>query len=214
MSKTFHVDPDNPSAEVVNLAGMRLRDGGVVIIPTETVYGLVALSSGPKCYGSTELAEIKKRPVGVPIQLLVENEDALDTHGVDVPEYAHKLAKAFWPGPLTLVVKANDSVAPEFQNAADGSVGLRCPASELVREIIIAAGGPLLATSANIHGKPAPNSHDEIDPLIAESADLIIDGGSTEHGMHSTVVNCMGEEPVIQREGALSEEQIRAALAE
>ena len=214
MSKTFHVDPDNPSAEVVNLAGMRLRDGGVVIIPTETVYGLVALSSGPKCYGSTELAEIKKRPAGVPIQLLVENDDALDTYGIDVPEYAHKLAAAFWPGPLTLVVKANDNVAPEFQNAADGSIGLRCPASELVREIIIAAGGPLLATSANIHGMPAPNSHDEIDPLIAESADLIIDGGSTEHGMHSTVVNCMAAEPVIQREGALTEEQILAALAE
>ena len=214
MSKVFHVEPSSPSAEVVNLAASRLRDGGVVIFPTETVYGLGAVSTGPKCYGSTELAEIKKRPAGVPIQLLVESENALDEYGMDVPAYAHKLAAKYWPGPLTLVVNAAPTVAPEFRNSADNSIGLRCPASELVRELIIAAGGPILATSANLHGQPAPNSFDEIDPAIADAADMIIDGGSTEHGVHSTVVNCMGAEPVIQRAGALSEADILAAIAE
>ena len=210
-TKTFHVDPDNPSAEVVNLAATRLRSGGVVIFPTETVYGLGALGTQGACYGSTELFDIKQRPVELPIPLLVEGEDALDVYGVDVPEYAHTLAKEYWPGPLTLVIQASDAVNPEFR-AADGTIGVRCPANELVRELIIASGGPLLATSANTHGQPAPISFDDIEPRILEAADLALDGGSTLHGIASTVVLCPGPEPKIVRSGAVSDEAIAALL--
>ncbi|MBN2405314.1 MAG: Sua5/YciO/YrdC/YwlC family protein, partial [Coriobacteriia bacterium] len=101
MSKVIHIDPDNPSAEAVNLAATVLREGGIVVFPTETVYGIGA--SATSCFGPQEIIDIKMRPENKPLPWLVEDENALDVYGVDVPEYAHRLAKAFWPGALTIV---------------------------------------------------------------------------------------------------------------
>ena len=108
MSKTYHIDSENPNAEVINLAATVLRDGGLVVFPTETVYGIGALADSK--FGAQEIFEVKVRPLDMPLPWLVENEDALDTYGVDIPEYAHKLAQEYWPGPLSLVVKASDRV--------------------------------------------------------------------------------------------------------
>lgn len=212
MTKSFHVDQESPSAEVINLAATRLRDGGVIVFPTETVYGLGALADQNACFGAEELFDIKERPLDLPIPLLVESEDSLDVYGVDVPVFAHTLAKAFWPGALTLVVNASDKVLKEFR-AEDGTIGIRCPDSELVRELILAAGGPLFATSANTHGKPAPVAFEDIEPRIIEAADMVIDGGVTDSGVASTVVVCTADELKIVREGSISAEQIAQALA-
>lgn len=210
MSKVYRVDPENPNAEVINLAATVLRDGGIAVFPTETVYGLGALADS--CFGPHELFEVKVRPATLPIPLLVETEDALDTYGVDVPEYAHNLAKAFWPGAVTLVVKASDAVSKDFR-APDGTIGLRSPNHEVVMELIQAAGGPLFTTSANTHGNPAPGSFADLEPRIVSHADIVIDGGETEHQQASTVVVCTGPEPVIVREGAVPSETIMAAAA-
>ena len=154
MSKVFRIDPEKPSAEVINLAATVLRDGGIVVFPTETVYGIGA--SAHSCFGPHEIFDIKVRPLEKPLPWLVEDDDALlDTYGVDVPEYAHNLAKAFWPGALTLVVDASDKVGKDFR-ADDGTVALRSPDHEVVMELIQASGGPLIATSANTSGQPAP----------------------------------------------------------
>jgi tRNA threonylcarbamoyl adenosine modification protein (Sua5/YciO/YrdC/YwlC family) len=208
MSKVYRVDPENPNAEVINLAGTVLRDGGIVVFPTETVYGLGALADS--CFGPHELFEVKVRPATLPIPLLVETEDALDTYGVEVPAYAHNLARQFWPGAITLVVKASDAVPRDFR-APDGSIGLRSPRHEVVMELIQAAGGPLFTTSANTHGNPAPSSFAEIEPRIISHADVVLDGGETEHQMPSTVVDCTGPEPKIVREGAIPADQVMAA---
>ncbi len=205
MSKTYHIEPENPSAEVINLAATVLRDGGIVVFPTETVYGLGALADSK--FGPNEMFEVKVRPTDLPIPLLVETEDALDTWGTDVPEYAHKLARAFWPGAVTLVVKASERVPRDFR-APDGTIGLRSPNHEVVMELLQAAGGPIFATSANTHGNPAPGSFAEVEPRIIAHADVSLDGGETEHQMPSTVVLCTGEQPVVVREGAVSSEQI------
>lgn len=210
MSKIYRVDPENPNAEVINLAATVLRDGGIAVFPTETVYGLGALADS--CFGPHELFEVKVRPEGLPIPLLVETEDALDKYGVEVPEYAYNLARAFWPGAVTLVVKASDAVSKDFR-AADGTIGLRSPNHEVVMELIQAAGGPLYTTSANTHGNPAPGSFDDLEPRIISHADIVIDGGETEHQQASTVVVCTGPEPVIVRHGAVSAEAIMAAAA-
>lgn len=210
--KCFHMDQENPSAEIVNLAASRLREGAVIVFPTETVYGLGALADGGACYGAEELFDIKDRPLELPIPMLVLGEDSLDVYGVDVPEYAHKLAKAFWPGAITLVVKASDKVLKEFRAADDDTIGLRCPDNELVRELMLAAGGPLYATSANTHGKPAPTAVGEIEGRIFEAADIVLDGGSTAHGLSSTVVLCTGDAPVVVRQGVISDEDIEAAV--
>lgn len=208
MSKTYRIDPENPSAEVINLAATVLRDGGIVVFPTETVYGLGALADSK--YGPHEIFEVKVRPVDLPIPLLVETEDALDTWGIDVPEYAHNLAKTFWPGAVTLVVKASERVPRDFR-APDGTIGLRSPNNEVVMELIQGAGGPIFATSANTHGNPAPGSFDEIEPRIIHAADVALDSGETEHQVSSTVVLCTGDAPEVVREGAVKTEEIMAA---
>lgn len=209
MPKVYRVDPENPNAEVINLAATVLRDGGIIVFPTETVYGLGALADS--CFGPHELFEVKVRPSTLPIPLLVETDDALDVYGADVPEYAHALAREFWPGALTLVVKASDAVSKDFR-APDGTIGLRSPDHEVVMELIRAAGGPLFTTSANTSGNPAPGSFDEIEPRIITHADVVLDGGETLHQMPSTVVDCTGPEPRIIRQGAIEADRIMAVV--
>lgn len=210
MSKTYHIDPENPNADVINLAATVLRDGGLVVFPTETVYGIGALAGS--AFGAQEIFEVKVRPLDMPLPWLVESEDALDTYGVDVPECAHRLAHEFWPGPLTLVVKASDRVGKDFR-AADGTVALRSPDHEVVTELIAAAGGPIIATSANTHGNPAPASFADVEERIVMAADLSLDGGETQHQQASTVVLCTGETPVVIREGAISAEKVAEVAA-
>jgi release factor glutamine methyltransferase len=208
MSKIFHIDPEKPSAEVINLAATVLRDGGIVVFPTETVYGIGAAAHS--CFGPHEIFDIKVRPLEKPLPWLVENEDALDKYGVEVPEYAHNLAKAFWPGALSLVVKASDIVGKDFR-ADDDTVALRSPDHEVVMELIQASGGPIIATSANTSGMPAPGDFSEVEERILAAADVVLDGGETAHRMASTVVGCTGPEPVVLREGAIPSDQIMVA---
>lgn len=211
MSKVFHIDPEKPSAEVINLAATVLRDGGIVVFPTETVYGIGA--SAHSCFGPNEIFDIKVRPMDKPLPWLVENDDALlDKYGIEVPGYAHNLAKAFWPGALTLVVKASDAVGKDFR-AEDGTVALRSPDNEVVMELIQASGGPIIATSANTSGNPAPGTFEEVEERIIAAADLALDGGETLHQQASTVVDCTGAEPVILREGAIPAAAIMEAAA-
>lgn len=211
MSKVFHIDPEKPSAEVINLAATVLRDGGIVVFPTETVYGIGA--SAHSCFGPNEIFDIKVRPLDKPLPWLVENDDALlDKYGVEVPEYAHNLAKAFWPGALTLVVKASDAVGKDFR-AEDDTVALRSPDHEVVMELIQASGGPIIATSANTSGAPAPGTFADVEERIIAAADVSLDGGETEHKQASTVVQCTGAVPVILREGAIPADAIMEAAA-
>lgn len=208
MSKVIHIDPENPSAEAINLAANVLRDGGVVVFPTETVYGIGALADG--CIGPQEIVDIKIRDRSKPLPWLVDTEDALDTYGIEVPEYAHRLAQSFWPGALSLVVKASSRIPAEFTDAR-GTIALRAPSHEVVKELIAAAGGPIMTTSANTSGKPAPAAFDEIEERIIAAADLTLDGGETHHGIASTVVDCTGDAPVILREGAIGSSAVMQA---
>lgn len=208
MNKVIHVDPENPSAEVVNLAATMLKDGGIVVFPTETVYGIGA--SATSCIGSQEIIDIKMRPKNKPLPWLVDGEGALDTYGVDVPDYAHRLALAFWPGALTIVVKAADVVAKEFRDDRD-TVALRSPDHELVQELIRANGAAIVTTSANTSGLPPATSFEELEERIIAAADIALDGGETPHKLASTVVDCTGPEPVVSRVGPISEEEIMAA---
>jgi tRNA threonylcarbamoyl adenosine modification protein (Sua5/YciO/YrdC/YwlC family) len=200
MSKVIHIDPEAPSAEAINLAASVLRDGGIVVFPTETVYGIGAAATS--CIGPQEIVDIKMRPASKPLPWLVETEDALDTYGVDVPAYAHRLAAKFWPGALTLVVRASDKVGKDFRDPS-GGVALRCPDHEVVQELIRASGGPIITTSANTSGNPSATSFGELEPRIIAAADLTLDGGETLHRVHSTIVDCTGPEPVIVRDGAV-----------
>jgi len=213
MNKYLPVDSKEPSAEIINYTASRLMQGAVIVFPTETVYGLGALVDKDIAQGAQELFDIKRRPTGIPVPVLVADEDALDVYGIDVPDYAHKLAQEFWPGPLTIVVKASNLIPREFTNQEDGTVGLRLPDNEVARQLMLATGRPLYATSANTHGVKPPVSIDELEDSVAEAASVIIDAGPTQVRVSSTVVRCTGDEPEVLREGPVSAESIMEALA-
>lgn len=156
-----------------------LAVGNAVIFPTDTVFGLgvsVDAAAGPQL-----LYELKHRDAGKPVAWLVEGPEALDVYGRDVPAYARRLAETFWPGGLTLVVRASDAVPAAFQSPA-GTIGLRMPASEAVLGLIRAAGCPLAVTSANLSGAADTARAEDLDAaLVARAAGVYLPDDSLSH---------------------------------
>lgn len=156
-----------------------LAAGNAVIFPTDTVFGLgvsVGAAAGPQL-----LYELKHRDAGKPVAWLVEGPEALDVYGRDVPAYARRLAETFWPGGLTLVVRASDAVPAAFQSPA-GTIGLRMPASEAVLGLIRAAGCPLAVTSANLSGAADTARAEDLDAaLVARTAGVYLPDDSLSH---------------------------------
>ena len=143
--------------------------------------------------------------------MIADFED-LSRYAAEVSPAALKLAAAFWPGALTLVVRASQAVPAEYRGA-DGTIALRMPDSNLVRELARRVGAPLATTSANTHGEAAATSGASVEARIVEEADLTLDGGPAPIAIASTIVSVTGPEPRVLREGALSRAQIATALA-
>jgi tRNA threonylcarbamoyl adenosine modification protein (Sua5/YciO/YrdC/YwlC family) len=196
------VDWDNPSRKVIHEAADVLRQGGVVVLPTDTVYGIAqSVKACPE--GPERLFQIKQRPANKPIAWLVGRPSALSVFGAHVPAYAFELAEIFWPGALTIVVHASDAVPAAFRGP-DDTVALRMPNMQLDIEIIKKLGSPIATTSANTSGMPAPDSCAHVEPRIRSAADLVLDDG-TEHSLvASTVVVCTENIPRIVRQGSVS----------
>lgn len=217
-----------------------LAVGNAVIFPTDTVFGLgVSVSAAP---GPQLLYDLKRRDAGKPVAWLVEGPEALDVYGRDVPAYARRLAETFWPGGLTLVVRASDAVPAAFQSPA-GTIGLRMPASEAALGLIRAAGCPLAVTSANLSGAADTARAEGLDRvLVARTAGLYLPGGVAAAGIASgcaeatpsvsarfaagdrlvpppasgtasTVLDCTGEAPRVLRAGALTLDDLKGCLS-
>lgn len=210
MEKIVKLDQAKPSEEGFEKALLCLKSQGLVVMPTDSVYGIGCLAM-PRNNAHLRVYAAKKRPQDQRLPWLVSGTKELLRFGDKVPREALALAKAFWPGALTLVVRASVRVAPEYRSP-DGSIAMRCPDSSLVRELARKAG-PLAVTSANLHGNAAATDGADIDPALVEAADLVIDAGPAPVGVASTIVSFMGEEPRIIREGAIPREKIEAALA-
>lgn len=211
----------DPHPLAIRDAAQVLTAGGLILTPTETVYGIgVAIgayaSSGDEApapeTGYGRIFTLKRRDVRQTVPWLVAGERDLDAFGVDVPEGVHVLARAFWPGALTLIVKASDRV-PRFMRAADGTVALRASASPVVQALVRACGSPLAVTSANTHGAPAPASFAQVEDRILAGVDAAIDAGETVCHDASTIVSLLDGELDIIRQGALSAADIESALA-
>lgn len=211
----------DPHPLAIRDAAQVLTAGGLILTPTETVYGIgVAIgayaSSGDEApapeTGYGRIFTLKRRDVRQTVPWLVAGERDLDAFGVDVPEGVHMLARAFWPGALTLIVKASDRV-PRFMRAADGTVALRASASPVVQALVRACGSPLAVTSANTHGAPAPASFAQVEARILAGVDAAIDAGETVCHDASTIVSLLDGELDIIRQGALSAADIESALA-
>ena len=181
--------------------------GEACVFPTDTVYGVgvsVRHAAGPDV-----LFALKGRDAGKPVAWLVGSVCDLDRYGRDVPEFAYALARAFWPGPLTLVVRASDEVPSAFRSAK-GTVGLRMPKSDTALELIGKVGSPLATTSANASGMPAPRALEALDAAFAEAVGCVVADRAERSGVASTVLDCTGDHPCVLREGDITIADIRA----
>lgn len=186
-----------------------LRAGGLVAFPTETVYGLGADAESPDAL--RRLYAAKGRPIDHPVIVHVARADQLDEWGVDVSPGAHRLAVAFWPGPLTLVVRRAARVPDEVTGGLD-TVGVRVPGHPVARDLLTAFGGGLAAPSANRFGRVSPTTADAVRAELGDDVDLVLDGGPCAVGVESTIVDCTTDEPRVLRLGGVTATELSDVL--
>lgn len=191
-------------------AAEALRNGEPVIFPTDTVYG-VGLSVEAALTPDL-LYEIKGREHGKPIAWLVDGPSALDRYGVDVPAYAYALAQAFWPGCITLIVKASPEVAAPFRSPIK-TIGLRMPDNPTALTLIAQSGAAVATTSANVSGKPAAGSFADLEEELLMQVAAAVRDDAPKSGVASTVVDCTGPAPLILRTGDITAQQIEQVCA-
>lgn len=213
-----------PSRLAIAGVARELAAGSLALLPTETVYGVgvsVAAFSGddPAAAGLPapgtgyrRIFELKRREFTQTVPWLVAGPEALDVYGARVDPRARVLARAFWPGALTIVVEASPAV-PAFMRAADGTVALRASASPVILALVEKLDAPLAVTSANTHGAPAPASFDAVEARVLAGVDVAVDAGATACRDASTIVSFQGGGLKILRAGALAADEIGAALA-
>ncbi|MFY9719331.1 MAG: L-threonylcarbamoyladenylate synthase [Candidatus Cybelea sp.] len=198
--------PAGPRA--IARAAQRLREGGVVAFPTETVYGLGALAFD--AVAVARVFEIKQRPSFDPLIVHVADRAMLDDVAAAIPAAAQLLIERFWPGPLTLVLSKR-TVVPDLVTAGLRSVAVRMPSHPVARALIEAVGAPLAAPSANPFGRVSPTRADRVARLLGDRVDLILDGGPATYGLESTIV-ALEPRPALLRPGAISAEEIEAVI--
>ena len=208
-TQILKIDPQIIEDDKVNMVVGVLRRGGIVAYPTDTFYGL-----GVDCYQEKAIERIywlKERGYEKPISLVASDMAMVKDICVDIPPVFETLAKAFWPGPLTLVLKASSRL-PSILQGEDGSIGVRLPDFSWLRELIRKAGFPLTATSANISGEKEISQPDKVIEIFEGKVNLIVDGGVTLGGLPSTVVDLTSERPKIIREGTLASSKLSPYL--
>ncbi len=189
----------------VTQAAQVILNGGVIVYPTETIYGLGANALEPRIV--EKVYAIKERPKSNPILVLIPDKIALDELALGIPEAAEELMTRFWPGPLTIVFKAAPIVSP-ILTAGSGKIGIRLSSSEFCRQLLDICRIPITSTSANLSGEPNPNSVRRINRKVLDSVDLIVDGGTLTSQTPSTVVDVTTGRIELVREGSISFKKI------
>ena len=207
--KTLMLSADAP--KTVETAANIIKSGGLVAIPTETVYGLGANGMDPAAVAKIFAA--KGRPQDNPLILHVTGAEQIELFCQDVPPAAYALAQAFWPGPLTMVLPARETV-PKCTTAGLPTVAVRCPDNDITRKIIALAGVPLAAPSANLSGKPSTTTAQHVLHDHDGKIDAIVDGGPCRVGVESTIVDLTEERPRLLRPGGITPEQLIAVLGD
>ena len=188
-----------------------MRGGGLVAVPTETVYGLAGNGLDEKAVA--EIYEVKGRPEVKPLSLMVHDAALMERYCENVPPQAYTLAKKFWPGPLTIVMKAKPCV-PEIVRAGGETVGLRCPDHPLTLELLEKSGVPFAAPSANPSGEPSPKNADSVLKYFDGKIDAVLDGGECGIGCESTLIDLSRTPYRILRQGALPADEIADAFVD
>jgi L-threonylcarbamoyladenylate synthase len=206
----LRVDPEQPEASAIDEAASVLRGGGLVAFPTETVYGL-----GAKALDPTAVARIfaaKGRPATHPVIVHVLGESSARALARDWSAGAQTFARAFWPGPLTLVVTRAPHV-PAALGGGTETIGIRAPAHPVARALLAALGEPIAAPSANRYQALSPTTAEHVLRSLGDKVDLILDGGPCPRGLESTVLDLTDAVPVVLRPGTVDLEALRAVDA-
>lgn len=188
-----------------SIAAEIIKSGGLVAVPTETVYGLAA--NGLDSEAASKIYDVKLRPETKPISLLVSGMADVEKFCRDIPTEAYTMAERFWPGPLTLILWRKP-VVPDIVTAGGDTVGVRCPDHQIALEIIEKAGVPLAAPSANLSGCPSPKNVEQVLEYFNGKIECAVDGGQCAVGIESTIVDMTHNPPRILRMGGLSRERI------
>jgi len=192
---------------VLSEAVQRLRSGGLVVIPTETVYGLAADAENPAAVAA--IFALKGRPSDRPLIVHIATDAHLDRWARRVPDYARALARALWPGPLSLVLPRTERV-PDAVTGGQDTVALRVPAHPLTRKLLELFGGGLAAPSANPYGRISPTEAAHVRAGFGDATPLLLDGGPCVGGIESTIVSCLGSLPRVLRPGLVTAAEIAA----
>jgi L-threonylcarbamoyladenylate synthase len=197
----------HPTQDVIASSADVIRAGDVVVMPTETVYGLACDATNEDAVA--KVYEIKARPANNPLIVHISELGMLDEVAGELSDFAVQLAKRFWPGPLTLVLPKSQRV-PSLTTAGLDTVAVRMPNHSVAIELIRAAETPVAAPSANKFGEISPTTADEVDPKISEHAKVILDGGKCRVGIESTVLDLSREKPLVLRPGQVTRLQIES----
>ncbi len=209
--KTLLLSAEDPNA--APQAAEIIKRGGVVAIPTETVYGLGANAMDEAAVA--KIFEAKGRPQDNPLIIHISDPSELTRYCHDIPDSAWLLAERFWPGPLTMVLPVRDCIPRRTTSNLD-TVAVRCPKTAVTRELIRLSGVPIAAPSANLSGKPSTTTAEHVlhDYGRDGRIDAVIDGGPCEVGVESTIVDLTGDRPRLLRPGGVTPEELRALLGE
>jgi L-threonylcarbamoyladenylate synthase len=206
----------NCSASTIKDAATSLREGNLVAFPTETVYGLGGDAQNKSAV--SKIYKVKNRPADHPLIIHLSSTEYLDKWVRDIPDYAIKLARVFWPGPMTLILPRTD-LAKDFITGSQDTVGVRVPSHSVALALLIefeSQGGlGVAAPSANRFGKVSPTSAEAVREELfnyLEPKDLILDGGLSHIGVESTIINCTGSTPSILRPGGITRAMIKKSL--
>jgi L-threonylcarbamoyladenylate synthase len=207
----------NCTASIIKDAALALKEGHLVAFPTETVYGLGADATNEKAVA--RIYEVKGRPTDHPLIVHISSINNLDKWAKDIPEYAIKLARNFWPGPMTLILPRTE-LARDFVTGGQNNVGIRVPehtvALELLKEFEAQGGLGGAAPSANRFGKVSPTNSEAVEEEIGKfllESDQILDGGSSQIGIESTIIDCTKDLPVILRPGYITNKIVESFLS-
>lgn len=203
--KVRKINCANPETGIISEAAHIIKNGGVVVFPTRSLYGLGADAFNPRAVN--RIFHIKQRPANKAILVLIKDKDELDRLSAVVPPAATAIMERFWPGRVSIVFQAKEGLSANL-TAGTIKIGIRLPGHNVASTLVKAADGPITGTSANLSGSAGCFQVNDLNEKIVKSVDLILDAGQLKGGAGSTVVDVTGETPLIVRQGELSHKDI------
>ena len=209
MSKLYDWKKEINNDELEEVAEI-IRNGGVVIFPTETVYGIGGNALNTETI--KKIYEVKKRPSSKPLSILVKDKDEIGKYAQITSEIEKKIIDNFMPGPITLVLKKKENIIPEIVTAGNDTIGVRIPNNNIIAQVLKSCSLPIAAPSANISGQPSSTKLEDVIDDFNGKVDAMIDGGECTEKVSSTVVQVVDGKVRILREGVITIEDINKVL--